>query len=518
MKELFKNRFVIILLESIIVFIIIFLGGFGISLLPIKMSNVSVHDYYIAQITVTFLITSLMAGLSEKNRYVYWEDMVQETLILPKGFSFKDIMTYEVAAFVFSTIVVFGIRKPIYLIASFLLSIVLVIFLIDKMLRIYFGEKSFRAKLEKEAQQLYDDANGIRASKAKKELDEKKRKVYFNTLILAQDGNWDGVEHNLDFLFKFEDITDLKDDTQSKLVYMATVNTLLDINLDMTSVIVMKHINEVFKNNNTNWLENSFVKRLYDEKIFWRLSLTKLPIGSLSIDVEGEELLKFSDKELKCCYAYGIASDQAKELTCKLVDCVLTKYSESDEMDFTSNVFLQECDKLHDKLMICSKALELYGLEDTMDEYIFYALSKYKDIMHNSIKKFLLVGISKCISGCWISEKETYQVWSMRCVNIFFNMFDWDALTEEWCIESHYDGEVPQTTDIDIDSISRDEEYIERCRDYVLNCEPFTEVDQSTLKEYFRKWWCHWYDLKHRGDDDSELGDNTYENDMGKTT
>lgn len=502
MKELLKKRFVTFLLEFIISFIIIFLVGLLFSLIPItnkSMRNVSVHDYYIAQITVTFLITSLMAGLSEKNRYVYWEDMVQETLILPKGFSFKDIMTYEVAAFVFSTFFVFVIRKPIYLIASFSLSIILVIFLIEKMLRIYFGEKSFRAKLEKEAQQLYDDANGIsevtpdRVSKAKKEFSEKRRKVYINSLILAQDGNWDGVEHNLDFLFKFEDITNIKDDTQSKLVYIATVKALLEINLDMTSVIVMKHINEGIKNKITNVLEHSFVKRLYDEKILWRLSLAKLPIVSSPVDLEVEELLKFSDKELKCCYAYVIASDQAKELTCKLVDSVLAKYSETDEMDFTSNVFLQECNKLHDKLMICSKVLELYGLEYTMDEYLFYALSKYKDIMHNGIKKFLFVGISNC---------KMDQMWSMRCVNLFFNMFDWDALTKEGFLESYYNGEVHEENAIDIDYISDDEEYIERCRDYVLNCEPFTEVDQSTLKEYFRNWWLHWYYLNHRGDDE----------------
>ncbi|MGN0339227.1 MAG: hypothetical protein ACI4D0_01905 [Lachnospira sp.] len=98
--------------------------------------------------SVVFLTTSLMAMLSEKNRYIYWVEMVTKILISSKYMSFLALATYALSTIIGSFVgLLFGIGPII--IGSFLFGIISVTVLFSRMVSIYYQNEKNKKKIEK---------------------------------------------------------------------------------------------------------------------------------------------------------------------------------------------------------------------------------------------------------------------------------------------------------------------------------------------------------------------------------
>lgn len=98
--------------------------------------------------SVVFLTTSLMTMLSEKNKYIYWVEMVTKILISPKDMSFLALVTYSLSTIVGSFAGLVVGNGPI-VIGSFLFGIISVTLLFSRMVSIYFQNGKNKKKIEK---------------------------------------------------------------------------------------------------------------------------------------------------------------------------------------------------------------------------------------------------------------------------------------------------------------------------------------------------------------------------------
>lgn len=87
--------------------------------------------------SIVFLTTSLMAMLSEKNRYIYWVEMVTTILIFPRYMSFLALVVYAISTVIWS-FVGFLMEIGAIVIGSFLFGIIAVTILFSRMVSIYY--------------------------------------------------------------------------------------------------------------------------------------------------------------------------------------------------------------------------------------------------------------------------------------------------------------------------------------------------------------------------------------------
>ena len=115
----------------------------GIKAIP---ENYSSFDLLLSQISNTFIVLSLTAVLSTDVGCVYWIDIKDHKLVEPVFSCFIAIMTYLLTGLCFS-ILVYLLDKPDSLIISYLISIVLLIWLSYKMISVYFGRSRMKRRL-----------------------------------------------------------------------------------------------------------------------------------------------------------------------------------------------------------------------------------------------------------------------------------------------------------------------------------------------------------------------------------
>ena len=108
--------------------------------------NYSSFDILLSQISNTFIVLSLTAVLSTNVGYVYWIDIKDHKLVEPLFSCFIAIMTYLLTDLCFS-VIVYLLNKPDSLFLSFLVSIILLIWLSYKMISVYFGRNRMKQKL-----------------------------------------------------------------------------------------------------------------------------------------------------------------------------------------------------------------------------------------------------------------------------------------------------------------------------------------------------------------------------------
>lgn len=98
--------------------------------------------------SVVFLTTSLMAMLSEKNKYIYWVEMVTKKLILPRFTSFFALATYSLSTIIGSFIGLLYGMGPI-VIGSFIFGIIAVTLLFSRIVSLYYQSSSSKNRIEK---------------------------------------------------------------------------------------------------------------------------------------------------------------------------------------------------------------------------------------------------------------------------------------------------------------------------------------------------------------------------------
>lgn len=105
-------------------------------------------DYYIGQLSLTFITISVMSVLSEKSVVVYWENIAEAKLIRPLFRSFASYTAYSLAATVASGISVL-LNKPLAFVFFFAVNVIVLILLTLTMVDVYFGrdrKKAVRAE------------------------------------------------------------------------------------------------------------------------------------------------------------------------------------------------------------------------------------------------------------------------------------------------------------------------------------------------------------------------------------
>lgn len=101
------------------------------------------------QYTTVFLTTSLMSTLGENADYVYYENIIDRTLLEPNGLDFHSLSVYAFLTIAASTVAAV-IRSPYIFLSSFVLGIFTITFLFFKMVKIYFQRSRWEKIIYKE--------------------------------------------------------------------------------------------------------------------------------------------------------------------------------------------------------------------------------------------------------------------------------------------------------------------------------------------------------------------------------
>ena len=114
----------------------------------IRMANENIFAAYLSQISLTFIVVSIITVLSDKTRNLYWVNLVEYKLVEPRGRGFRDFVNYSFIVLVFSTFGIVADYKILFY-TSFIINIILLFFLTKSVLGIYFDVNRIKKELEK---------------------------------------------------------------------------------------------------------------------------------------------------------------------------------------------------------------------------------------------------------------------------------------------------------------------------------------------------------------------------------
>ena len=103
----------------------------------------------LAQYQLTFLIISIVTILGNKDEVLLWEDLIQKILVTPRFRNLIDLTIYSFTLLIVETIA-FIISQYLLAMICFGLTAVILIYMILKVLKIYFGRNVFMEKMYKQ--------------------------------------------------------------------------------------------------------------------------------------------------------------------------------------------------------------------------------------------------------------------------------------------------------------------------------------------------------------------------------
>lgn len=112
----------------------------------LSVENFSSFDLLLSQIANTFIVLSLTSVLSTNIGSIYWEDIKDVKLVTPYFQCFYALTTYLLTAMVFS-IASYSLGFESGVCTSFIISVLLLLFLTFKMIGIYFGRDHIKHQL-----------------------------------------------------------------------------------------------------------------------------------------------------------------------------------------------------------------------------------------------------------------------------------------------------------------------------------------------------------------------------------
>ena len=143
---------------------------------------------YLSQISLSFIVVSITTVLSDKSRNLYWENLVEYKLVEPKYRGFYDCAKYSLVALVCSS-VCFLVDSPSYFFASFIINIIILVYLTNSILSIYFNIEKIKKKIE-------EDYNNEKDEEVRK---DKLLKLKENTINALLSYDFDTVATNFKF-------------------------------------------------------------------------------------------------------------------------------------------------------------------------------------------------------------------------------------------------------------------------------------------------------------------------------
>ena len=154
------------------------------------------NDVISSQITLSFLIITVLSVLSENSVLLLWENRIEEALIRPIMGSFLDFTVYSFGTIICSFI--FYVRKDVKaLLYFFVLNITVLTILTFKMLLVYYGrgvrisvlEKKYETMSEEKQKEVRKDllVNTIKAMEVKDLRAAKENISFYNKIIKAKE-------------------------------------------------------------------------------------------------------------------------------------------------------------------------------------------------------------------------------------------------------------------------------------------------------------------------------------------
>lgn len=156
------------------------------------------------QVSVSFIVVSVVTVLSQKNCIIYWQDIMSYKLIDPLLTNFNALASYVFADLLLSIFFVVIDSKMVYI--CFFVTVLLIMLLSLKMMEVYFS----REKIKNQMANQYAKERAHRKT-SQKSLDlyrEHKRKIIQYTIQAIDENNIDVVCENLELLFRNEENDD----------------------------------------------------------------------------------------------------------------------------------------------------------------------------------------------------------------------------------------------------------------------------------------------------------------------
>ena len=241
-------------------FVFLFLGHYN---LFITGENRGLYlTIFVSHCSIVFLTSSLMTMLSEGNKFLYWKDLVYEVLILPRFWSFFDLVTYAISSLITAALGLYFKLGPV-VISSFVLGIVAVGILFYRMVTVYYGNEKRKKNLKEELlikiEQDYKEDGGIGKTKVPIEhgkkviIDGEKSYVTIlkelreKTYILANQRKFNDVYENLNLLE--ECICEAKFDFEKNDNYIYLENIYISLIVDLAEEYLFEMMDYVENDN-----------------------------------------------------------------------------------------------------------------------------------------------------------------------------------------------------------------------------------------------------------------------------
>ncbi|MBO4415336.1 MAG: hypothetical protein J5824_05070 [Lachnospiraceae bacterium] len=156
------------------------------------------------QISVTFIVISLCTVFGQRNITVYWQDIIQYKMIMPRFTNFNALSSYVFAALLISIFFILTDNKYVYV--SFFISILLIMLLSVKMMLAFFSGDMIRVELENDYRK---EKNGrIADPKLRERYRNHKRLLIQYTIQAIKNGDIDIVCTNIGLLYRNDEISD----------------------------------------------------------------------------------------------------------------------------------------------------------------------------------------------------------------------------------------------------------------------------------------------------------------------
>jgi len=174
--------------------------------LRLQDNGVSHNEILAIQISVTFIVVSVVTAFSQKNDLIYWEDAMRYKMEKPVFTNFCALSSYLLADLLFSLI--FAISGLDYVYFTFLLSLIVLYILTYRMIGAFFMHDTIKKQLEKDYIKAKDHR---RTSVRYRDLyREYKRKTMQNTIKAIEERDIETVCENMSFLFRQNESDDAK--------------------------------------------------------------------------------------------------------------------------------------------------------------------------------------------------------------------------------------------------------------------------------------------------------------------
>lgn len=307
----------------------------------------SARNFYLTQVSTSFIVITIMNVLSDKTNTLYWDDIVESKLVHPPYRNIKSFMRYSFLALLISTLGLIS-HKTYIVSLSFGINVIILVVLSYKMLDIYFNRERNRQKL---IRKYYKTE--VMAEKEKLLL-----KLRENTLLAICNSNSDIVNENIDFYIndcKYSDVYYLMNyidsvnfyfaekimegfaqKTANKINRTSNVEEIQDIMRENNSIYYLSQgIKQNFINGNSNLIwDELFEKIMLDYRgilvaAYSKIFNVKIQVTDISYGHYRSEIRYNIDKFMRDKREYS-ANDMLQDLEHSVEDKIGIRYNRNE--------------------------------------------------------------------------------------------------------------------------------------------------------------------------------------------